>query len=145
MNKELSLKRKYRYLSNHKNWTIHSMLKRKEVKRKSQRKMISAQRLMNKYLKDPKKAISNLNLIYKNPILQSSKIKTQNLIFPSSFHHKRNHFQKIKLINKKCLFKIGRFQMEGINKKVRWIKLNRLEIILWKVQFLRDPKKLSRL
>jgi hypothetical protein len=35
--------------------------------------------------------------------------------------------------------------MEGINKKVRWIKLNRLEIILWKVQFLRDPKKLSRL
>jgi hypothetical protein len=25
--------------------------------------------------------------------------------------------------------------MEGINKKVRWIKLNRLEIILWKVQF----------
>jgi hypothetical protein len=95
------------------------MLKRKEVKRKSQRKMISAQRLMNKYLKDPKKAISNLNLIYKNPILQSSKIKTQNLIFPSSFHHKRNHFQKIKLINKKCLFKIGRFQMEGINKKVR--------------------------
>jgi hypothetical protein len=25
--------------------------------------------------------------------------------------------------------------MEGINKKVRWIKLNRSEIILWKVQF----------
>ena len=145
MNKELSLKRKYRYLSNHKNWTILLILKRKEVKRKSQRKMISAQQLMNKYLKDPKKAISNLNLIYKNPILQFSKIKTQNLIFPSSFHLKRNHFQKIKLINKKCLFKIGRFQMEGINKKVRWIKLNRSEIILWKVQFLRDPKKLSRL
>jgi hypothetical protein len=95
------------------------MLKRKEVKRISQRKMISAQQLMNKYLRDPKKAISNLNLTYKNPILQFSKIKTQNLIFPNSFHHKRNHFQKIKLINKKFLFKIGRFQMEGINKKVR--------------------------
>ena len=119
MNKELSLKRKYRYLSNHKNLTILLILKRKEVKRKSQRKMIFAQQLMNKYLRDPKKAISNLNLICKNLILQFSKIKTQNLIFPSSFHLKRNRFQKIKLINKKCLFKIGQFQMEGINKKVR--------------------------
>ena len=145
MNKELSLKRKYRYLSNHKNWTILLILKRKEVKRKSQRKMISAQQLMNKYLRDPKKAISNLNLICKNLILQFSKIKTQNLIFPSSFHLKRNRFQKIKLINKKCLFKIGQFQMEGINKKVHWINLNRLVIILWKIQLLRDPKKLSRL
>jgi hypothetical protein len=35
--------------------------------------------------------------------------------------------------------------MEGINKKVHWINLNRLVIILWKIQLLRDPKKLSRL